>query len=308
MFEMILSKVLAIRDRFLYGNLVTNLSDIERARDDIFSGQKPFLISRFGNVEFSAFREIYDSRRDLGLIERLSLSVFGRLAGIREKTKIRLRLNAGVFSASSNADFVHFFEEYYKCVSEIDFFFRWFSGDALLLKAGLRASIAPLEYLNILQSPKFFEGVFESKKLLIVSPHVNTIKYQFENSYPQLCEHLGVDDFSVATIQTFHKIHGGDGDWFVELERLKQEILGAREGVDFIILGCGAYGLPLAAFAKSIGISAIHLGGATQLLFGIIGERWIDLIDDTGISNFWIRPLDSDRPKGFELIEGGCYW
>ena len=43
---------------------------------------------------------------------------------------------------------------------------------------------------------------------------------------------------------------------------------------DIAILGCGAYGYPLASYIKSIGKKAIHIGGATQLIFGIKGKRW----------------------------------
>lgn len=41
---------------------------------------------------------------------------------------------------------------------------------------------------------------------------------------------------------------------------------------DTAIIGCGAYGMPLAAQIKNAGRQAIHLGGAVQLLFGIKGE------------------------------------
>ena len=39
-------------------------------------------------------------------------------------------------------------------------------------------------------------------------------------------------------------------------------------------IGCGAYGLPLTSMLKASGKKAIHLGGATQILFGIKGKRW----------------------------------
>ena len=43
---------------------------------------------------------------------------------------------------------------------------------------------------------------------------------------------------------------------------------------DIVILGCGAYGFPLAAMLKNAGKQVIHLGRATQILFGIKGNRW----------------------------------
>ena len=40
---------------------------------------------------------------------------------------------------------------------------------------------------------------------------------------------------------------------------------------DIALIGCGAYGFPLAAHAKRMGKQAIHMGGSLQLLFGIRG-------------------------------------
>ena len=92
---------------------------------------------------------------------------------------------------------------------------------------------------------------------------------------------------------------------------------------DICILGCGAYGLPLAAFVKRLGKQAIHMGGATQLLFGIKGRRWIEdyngywhyrpgidiNIDYKPLFNdYWVFPGDSERPKDMKKVENGCYW
>ena len=38
---------------------------------------------------------------------------------------------------------------------------------------------------------------------------------------------------------------------------------------DIALIGCGAYGFPLAAFVKGIGKKAVHIGGPLQLFFGI---------------------------------------
>ena len=74
---------------------------------------------------------------------------------------------------------------------------------------------------------------------------------------------------------------------------------------DIAIIGCGAYGMPLAAYCKQIGKKAVHLGGATQLLFGIKGKRW----DNYSLYNdYWVRPLESETPRNAGKIESGCYW
>ena len=77
---------------------------------------------------------------------------------------------------------------------------------------------------------------------------------------------------------------------------------------DVAIIGCGAYGMPLAAKIKNGGKIAIHLGGATQLLFGIKGARWDHHPLSRMYNEHWTRPAEEETPKASQLIEGACYW
>ena len=78
---------------------------------------------------------------------------------------------------------------------------------------------------------------------------------------------------------------------------------------DVALLGCGAYGLPMAARIRRQGRSAIHLGGSLQLLFGVFGRRWERFERQRSLLNdAWIRPLADDRPVSYQAVEDGCYW
>ena len=80
---------------------------------------------------------------------------------------------------------------------------------------------------------------------------------------------------------------------------------------DVAIIGCGAYGFPLAAEIKRMGKIAIHLGGVTQIMFGIIGRRWeteYKQFHDDVVNEYWIRPSADEKIKGLDTIEDGCYW
>ena len=96
-------------------------------------------------------------------------------------------------------------------------------------------------------------------------------------------------------------------NWFESLEYMKDEI--AKKDFDIALIGCGAYGLPLASHVKRLGKIGIHMGGCLQLLFGIKGKRWDK---DPKISKFyndsWIRPMEVDKPKNYLKVEDGCYW
>lgn len=118
----------------------------------------------------------------------------------------------------------------------------------------------------------------------------------------------------MKTLKAVQTIAGEKDDrfetWFEALEWMYNEAI--KIDFDVAIIGCGAYGFPLAAKLKEAGKQAIHLGGATQLLFGIKGKRWknnkaFDYVSKY-FNNDWIYPLEEDTPKRAENIEDGCYW
>ena len=78
---------------------------------------------------------------------------------------------------------------------------------------------------------------------------------------------------------------------------------------DVALLGCGAYGLPLAAAIKGMGRPVLQLGGALQLLFGIRGRRWEAMPPFAALMNqHWVRPLPEETPVAADKVDGGCYW
>jgi hypothetical protein len=88
---------------------------------------------------------------------------------------------------------------------------------------------------------------------------------------------------------------------------LKREL--EKESFDVALIGAGAFSITLAVKAKRLGGIGIHLGGATQLLFGILGGRWED--SDylrPFVNESWVRPTGDERPEGFRKMEGGSYW
>ena len=96
-------------------------------------------------------------------------------------------------------------------------------------------------------------------------------------------------------------------DWFEALKWMEDEI--AKIDFDICILGCGAYGLPLAATIKRMGKKAIHMGGILQFLFGITSKRY----DENEkykpfINEYFVHPDAKDRPQNASAVEGGCYW
>jgi hypothetical protein len=100
------------------------------------------------------------------------------------------------------------------------------------------------------------------------------------------------------------------GNWFEALDAMYEEAM--QKDFDVAILGCGAYGFPLAGRIKAAGRSAVHMGGTTQILFGIHGKRWDEDKNHQYLNRYysdaWVRLGVKDIPKGAGKVENGCYW
>jgi hypothetical protein len=80
-------------------------------------------------------------------------------------------------------------------------------------------------------------------------------------------------------------------------------------GAKLAVIGVGALSLPLAYALKKRGVASIHTGGATQILFGVKGKRWISHSIISGFFNdAWVSPLATEIPSNSAAVEGGCYW
>lgn len=97
------------------------------------------------------------------------------------------------------------------------------------------------------------------------------------------------------------------GGWRAAVDACVQQVLATPARL--VLVGCGALSLPIVAALKQAGCVAIHLGGATQILFGIRGLRWDKHSVIAGLYGpAWISPAVSETPRGAQMIEGGCYW
>jgi hypothetical protein len=153
-----------------------------------------------------------------------------------------------------------------------------------------------------------YTKALKGKKVLVVHPYTATIEKQYKNNRLNL---FADKDFlpefeSLQTVKAVQTIAGntaGYKSWFEALEDMEEQI--SSKDFDIALLGCGAYGFPLAAYIKSLGKQAIHMGGQLQLLFGIKGKRW----DGAWFYNkYWVRPSENERPQNLRNVEDGAYW
>jgi len=175
------------------------------------------------------------------------------------------------------------------------------------LKTAVRIRLVDLEpYYHSEPWTKALKG----KTILVIHPFSESITRQYQKRELLFNNPNILPEFNLKTIQAIQSIAGSNvqyKDWFEALEYMKNQI--NLIDFDIAIIGCGAYGFPLAAHIKRLGKKAIVLGGATQILFGIRGTRWESFPPCRPLMNEnWVRPLKSEVPNNFEIVEGGCYW
>jgi hypothetical protein len=80
-------------------------------------------------------------------------------------------------------------------------------------------------------------------------------------------------------------------------------------GARYAFVGMGCLSLLVVAELKKRGIIALHTGGATQIMFGVKGERWTyhNVISKL-FNEHWCRPTEKETPSNADRVEGACYW
>ncbi|MGL5943338.1 MAG: hypothetical protein ACRC2S_23825 [Waterburya sp.] len=156
--------------------------------------------------------------------------------------------------------------------------------------------------------------LLKGKRVLVVHPYAESIQKNFLNSRNRLFKDPQIlPDFE---LQVFKAVQSRRGDsnfnnWFDAFDYMRDEI--SQREFEIAIIGCGAYGLPLAAFIKDLGKKAIHLGGPTQILFGIRGKRWdVRPFFQSLYNEFWTYPQPSEIPdiiqQNLSGSTGRQYW
>jgi len=156
-------------------------------------------------------------------------------------------------------------------------------------------------------------AALEGKRVLVIHPFAASIERQYHERRELLFENPEtLPRFDLKTIRAVQSIAGNPVDfptWFVALEHMCEQIDCVE--FDIAIIGAGAYGLPLGAHVKRRGRQAVHMGGATQMLFGVIGRRWEVEYGprySALVNKWWVRPSADETPAGHRMVEGGCYW
>ena len=295
-----------VMPRFAHKSVMSSAKTNDYLYARIMSGE-PFLACRFGNTELQT------------VVGNLKVKILGHSREADEylnKWFTRLGNGAGFFpvdylyldrfcncilDAAANADLLAMWH-----LNMEDFVIEEYAPDVDL------TFLFRLEPWLARKNP--WSAALRGKKVLVIHPFEDTIRSQYRNREKIFPGTDILPEFELKTLKAVQTIAGERDErfsnWFEALDYMFEAAM--KIDFDIAIVGCGAYGMPLAAKIKKAGKQAIHLGGATQLLFGIKGKRWEENTAFAYVQKFfndaWVYPSDEDKPKAANKVEGGCYW
>lgn len=311
-------------EQSLYGTLPGAVQDAEAASAHIYDlllQDQPCMMARFGSNELGCVVNY------LG-IQHGPYPLLDFLKGDTpewwwNKGMMNcMQVNAGFFPNTPD-NLARFAELMLHDMTQLDVLGSWIKKEALIadrLKADVY--IAQMNLLEPFWSSSPWTRALAGRRVVVVHPFAELIESQYRNHRKDLFSDPDLlPEFHLRTVKAVQSMGGepnGFNDWFEALDWMKAEL--AKAPYDIALIGCGAYGFPLAAEAKRTGHKAVHLGGVLQHLFGIRGKRWenpeygveawgLPYGSYSGMMNeAWVKAGEAYKPKRAQDVEEATYW
>ena len=277
----------------------------------LLAGGAPCMVARMGSGELEVTLRRFERLDPAGAVTKAVRYVAGETGPWWWDARVAhgMQQGAGLFPVTPET-LARFADRMLADLREVDVLGAWLDGEARLRPLLRGARIAKLADLEPYYHRDPWSAALAGRTVMVVHPFAESIRRQYERR-----EHLFADPrvlpaFDLKTMPAVQSIAGSrteHRDWFAALDFMCNRL--SAERFDVAIIGAGAYGFPLAAHVKRMGRQAVHLGGPTQILFGIRGKRWDEMPFFAALANeYWVRPSAGETPTGHAAIEGGCYW
>lgn len=240
-------------NQFILGRQKTNNYIAKR----ILEGE-PFMAGRFGYTELSVIASVLEAR-----IKGNS----DKCAGKFGQWFHNLGELSGFFPDDPGlaGDFVDLMLE---ACRNVDLLAMWHipMEDFVITEYMPQARLSFLGYLDPWTAKAPWTAALEGKKVLVIHPFEESIRSQYSRRELIFPGTKILPEFGLRTLKAVQTIAGEKDDrfctWFEALDYMLAEAL--KIDFDVAIVGCGAYGFPLAAKLKACGKQAIHLGGGVH--------------------------------------------
>ena len=218
--------------------------------------EAPYMAARFGTTEGHALYVYLKMKRKNTLNKKSYPShnlneLFNNAGFFPKDEKYLYRWAELEIDACKNLDILgtmHFFGE------------EW-----IVRKLCSHATLMPASGLS--SGANGWAHILEGKKVLVVHPFSATIEKQYRHNREKIfpgTNALPLFDLQcVKAVQTIaDSTDDRFADWFEALDYMTDEV--AKRDFDIALIGCGAYGFPLASRVKRMGKIAVHMGGSLQ--------------------------------------------
>jgi hypothetical protein len=283
---------------------------------DLFAPGSPFFVGRNGTIEIETISYWRNLREGLALPQSYPRHI-----------RQQIERNAGVFP-STDESIDAWCAAYVAGLRHLDgAAVGWYKPQEVVEKrimnmyspaAAFGCPLRSLEPYYVEQRLRW-TGVLAGKSVAVVSSFAGTMREQITRT-AQVWRGVEGDVLNGAVKWSFIKTGyspilslgvgawpPGIHSWRDAVEHTVDEVM--KTGATVALIGCGGLGMIIAAELKKRGISALVLGGAIQVLFGIKGRRWVNHSVISGFWNdAWVWPANDEIPRGAVLVEGGCYW
>ena len=314
-FRELFTRGIIVVQRKLRGALECDLSG-DAAANAIIEGlesDRPFLVARFGTGEMEAVIRGFDIASSGNFVQKSLRLLSGKIGPFWWDNSIKAGLNNNaVFFPPTSEALQRFSNLVVDDAKQIDVLGIFPEMPARFRMAVLpQAKIIPLADLSPFWNSRSWMRCLAGKKVLAIHSMPDTIKSQYAKREMIFKDKSFLPEFVLTAYGSVNSAMGIKTefpDWFAALKKMEEDI--AKIDFDIALIGCGAYGMSIGAFIKrELGKKAVHLGGMTQMLFGIKGRRWEqDRKYDDLYTEAWTRPLSHEVPAGINRVEDGCYW
>ncbi len=273
---------------------------------------EPLLVSRYGTTEATIIKFFLQNETAGECKFPTSL-------------KNLIMKNSGFFPGSDEA-LSRFCRESLVVMSEIDVLGvrsnpiehqYWALEQLMMRSAQMPKKLVDLSELMPIGRKQSWTRVLAGKRVLVIHPFANTIRAQYKNRtliFPgsEFLPDMKLDVIRAVQSAGANQGRAGFSDWFAARDAMVDEI--QKRDFDIALIGAGAYGMFLGAECKKLGRQAIHIGGATQLLFGILGRRWTEEFGKSSrdirrhFNEYWVGAAQDEIPENERSVEGGGYW
>ena len=306
-----------------FNNDINSRFESNKIISNAIKSGKPFMAAKLGESELEVLRNYYaierSQKKDCLLYRIIDFIKYGERV---EWTGLNTIVKDSGFFPKKEELLYKFSELYISQIKIIDFFATaatmkgWYNNkgeDFIINKLNKSATILTTEIFDpFLFLETSWTIQLKGKKVLVIHPFEHSILNNYKNRLLQFPIPL-LPNFVLITLKAEQTIANSTSNfinWFEALKYMQNKI--DKIEFDIALIGCGAYGLPLAGYIKSVKHrQAIHIGGALQLYFGIKGNRWnTHPIISSFYNEYWTKPTFSETPENVNRFGSGDrdYW